>query len=52
MWDGSYYVLEVTKRLGLEDSSGMVSVGPVHYNMLEEIGKFGEVLGRIRGNEA
>ncbi len=35
------------QRLGLEDSGGMVRVGPVHYNTLEEIRKFGEVLGRI-----
>ncbi len=47
VWDGNYYALEVTTRLGLEDSGGMVRVGPVHYNTLEEIRKFGEVLGRI-----
>jgi cysteine desulfurase family protein (TIGR01976 family) len=47
VWNGNYYALEVTKRLGLEDSGGMVRVGPVHYNTLEEIRKFGEVLGRI-----
>jgi selenocysteine lyase/cysteine desulfurase len=28
----------------------MVRVGPVHYNTVEEIRKFGEVLGRISGN--
>jgi selenocysteine lyase/cysteine desulfurase len=49
VWDGNYYALEVTKRLGLEDSGGMVRVGPVHYNTLEEIRRFGEVLGRIAG---
>jgi hypothetical protein len=32
VWDGNYYTLEMTKRLGLEDSDGMVRVGPVHYN--------------------
>jgi cysteine desulfurase family protein (TIGR01976 family) len=47
VWDGNYYALEVTKRLGLEDSGGMVRVGPVHYNTVEEIKRFGEVLGRI-----
>jgi selenocysteine lyase/cysteine desulfurase len=45
--DGNYYTLEVTTRLGLEDSSGMVRVGLVHYNSMEEIRRFGEVLGRI-----
>jgi len=40
----------VTTRLGLEESGGMVRVGPVHYNTVEEIKKFGEVLGRIAVN--
>jgi cysteine desulfurase family protein (TIGR01976 family) len=47
VWDGNYYALEVTTRLGLEESGGMVRVGPVHYNTVEEIKKFGEALGRI-----
>lgn len=29
VWEGNYYALEVTKRLGLEDSGGMVRVEPV-----------------------
>jgi selenocysteine lyase/cysteine desulfurase len=41
--------LEVTKRLGLEDKGGMVRVGPVHYNTVEEIKRFGEVLVKIAG---
>jgi selenocysteine lyase/cysteine desulfurase len=47
VWDGNYYALEVTTRLGLEDSGGMLRVGPVHYNTLEEIERFGEVLALI-----
>ena len=31
-WDGNYYAPEVTRRLGLEGSGGMVRVGAVHYN--------------------
>jgi selenocysteine lyase/cysteine desulfurase len=31
----------------LEESGGMVRVGLVHYNTLEEIQRFGEALGRI-----
>jgi selenocysteine lyase/cysteine desulfurase len=50
VWDGNYYALEVTKRLGLEDSGGMVRVGPVHYNTVEEIKQFGEALGKIAGH--
>lgn len=41
----------VTERLGLEDSGGMVRVGPVHYNTLEEIKRFWGALGRIAVNE-
>jgi selenocysteine lyase/cysteine desulfurase len=49
VWDGNYYALAVTERLGLEESGGMVRVGPVHYNTLEEIQRFGDALGRIAG---
>jgi selenocysteine lyase/cysteine desulfurase len=47
VWDGNYYALAVTERLGLEDSGGMVRVGPVHYNMVEEIRRFGVALRKI-----
>ena len=47
VWDGNYYALAVTERLGLEDSGGMVRVGPVHYNTVEEVRRFGEALGKI-----
>lgn len=46
-WDGNYYALAVTERLGVEKSGGMVRVGPVHYNTVEEVERFGEALGRI-----
>lgn len=36
-WDGNYYAPEVTRRLGLEESGGMVRVGAVHYNTLAEV---------------
>jgi cysteine desulfurase family protein (TIGR01976 family) len=47
VWDGNYYALAVTERLGLEESGGMVRIGPVHYNTLDEINHFGEVLDTI-----
>ncbi len=47
VWDGNYYALSVTESLGVEDSGGMVRVGPVHYNTVEEIERFGEVLREI-----
>jgi selenocysteine lyase/cysteine desulfurase len=47
VWDGNYYALEVTTRLGLEDRGGMVRVGAVHYNTLDEVAQLGEVLKKI-----
>jgi selenocysteine lyase/cysteine desulfurase len=47
VWDGNYYAISVTESLGIEDSGGMVRVGPVHYNTVEEIERFGEALGEI-----
>jgi selenocysteine lyase/cysteine desulfurase len=51
VWDGNYYALAVTERLESEGSGGMVRVGPVHYNTMWEIKRFGEVVGKITGNE-
>ncbi|MCC6132921.1 MAG: cysteine desulfurase-like protein [Acidobacteria bacterium] len=43
-WDGNYYALGVTERLGLEDRGGMVRVGAVHYNTEDEIDRLVGVL--------
>jgi cysteine desulfurase family protein (TIGR01976 family) len=51
VWDGNYYALAVTERLGLEGKGGMVRVGAAHYNTVEEIHKFGESLSRIATNK-
>jgi selenocysteine lyase/cysteine desulfurase len=34
-WDGNYYALNVTERLGVEEQGGMVRIGLVHYNTAE-----------------
>ena len=47
VWDGNYYALAVTERLGVEDSGGMVRVGAAHYNTLDEVSRLGEVLKKI-----
>ena len=47
VWDGNYYALAVTERLGLENSGGMVRVGPVpqmrwfttHWRRLRSMGR-------------
>ena len=47
VWDGNYYALAVTERLGLEASGGMVRVGAAHYNTLDEIARFGAALEKV-----
>jgi cysteine desulfurase family protein (TIGR01976 family) len=47
VWDGNYYALAVTERLDLEGRGGMLRVGAVHYNTLEEVSRLGEALVRI-----
>ena len=49
VWDGNYYALNVTERLGLEASGGMVRVGATHYNTIEEVQRLGEALKKIAG---
>jgi cysteine desulfurase family protein (TIGR01976 family) len=36
-WDGNYYALNLTERLGVEPLGGMLRVGLVHYNTMEEV---------------
>jgi len=47
VWDGNYYAVAVTERLGVEESGGMVRVGPVHYNTMAEVERLGEVLATM-----
>jgi len=51
LWDGNYHALEVNPALGLKDSGGMLRVGPVYYTTVEEMIRFGEVLGRISDSD-
>jgi cysteine desulfurase family protein (TIGR01976 family) len=44
VWDGHYYALAVVERLGLADSGGMVRIGAVHYNAIDEIRRLGDTL--------
>jgi cysteine desulfurase family protein (TIGR01976 family) len=36
-WDGNFYALNLTERLGVEKSGGVLRVGLVHYNTAEEV---------------
>ena len=44
VWDGHNYALEAVRLLGIEEAGGVVRIGPVHYNTLEEIDRTLEVL--------
>ena len=47
VWNGHNYALAIVERLGLLEAGGMVRVGPVHYNTLDELERFGEVLKKV-----
>jgi selenocysteine lyase/cysteine desulfurase len=47
VWDGNYYAICVTERLGVEETGGMVRIGAAHYNTIEEIERLGEALVAI-----
>ena len=38
-WDGNYYALNLTERLGVERSGGFLRIGLVHYNTEEEVNR-------------
>jgi len=46
-WDGNYYALSLTERLGVEGSGGMLRIGLVHYNTAEEVDRFLAVLREL-----
>ena len=46
-WDGNYYALNLTERLGVEQDGGFLRIGLVHYNTEEEVERVLGVLQRI-----
>ena len=47
VWNGHNYALAIVERLELLEAGGMIRVGPVHYNTLDELEKFGDVLKKV-----
>jgi cysteine desulfurase family protein (TIGR01976 family) len=43
-WNGNFYAPEVTERLAVEKSGGLLRVGAVHYNTIDEVHRLGEAL--------
>jgi cysteine desulfurase family protein (TIGR01976 family) len=36
-WDGNFYALNLSERLGVEQKGGVLRIGMVHYNTMEEV---------------
>jgi selenocysteine lyase/cysteine desulfurase len=47
VWDGNYYALNVSERLGVEEHGGMVRVGAAHYNTFDEVARLKDALSKI-----
>ena len=47
VWSGDYYAVEVMSRLGLAGQGGLVRIGFVHYNTLEEVDRVVAALGDL-----
>jgi len=43
-WDGNFYALNLSERLGVEQKGGVLRVGLVHYNTAEEVDRLLGVL--------
>jgi cysteine desulfurase family protein (TIGR01976 family) len=46
-WDGNFYALSISERLGVEESGGFLRLGLAHYNTVEEIERCLRVLERV-----
>ena len=46
-WDGDFYAWELIRALGLDDAGGLLRIGLVHYNTLEEVDRLQEALQEL-----
>jgi cysteine desulfurase family protein (TIGR01976 family) len=51
-WDGNYYALNLSERLGVEPDGGMLRIGLVHYNTTAEVDRLLEALCAAAGRAA
>ncbi|MHB8539633.1 MAG: cysteine desulfurase-like protein [Candidatus Acidiferrales bacterium] len=49
-WDGNYYALNLTERLGVEKDGGLLRIGLVHYNTAEEVDRLLAALHELVGD--
>ena len=36
-WDGNFYAMNLSERLGVEAKGGVLRIGLVHYNTMDEV---------------
>jgi cysteine desulfurase family protein (TIGR01976 family) len=48
-WDGNYYALNLSERLGVEEKGGFLRIGLVHYNTVEEVDRLLAALREFGG---
>jgi len=46
-WDGNYYALNLSERLGVEPGGGMLRIGLVHYNTPDEVDRTLQALDEL-----
>jgi selenocysteine lyase/cysteine desulfurase len=47
-WDGNFYALNLSERLGVEAKGGVLRIGLVHYNTMGEVDRLLEALDEFR----
>lgn len=46
-WHGNFYAMELTEKLGVEKSGGLLRIGLAHYNTTEEIEEFLQTIAQF-----
>ena len=49
-WDGNFYALNLTERLGVQASGGLLRIGLVHYNTADEVERLLTALREFSSN--
>ncbi len=49
VWDGDFYAYELVRALGLVEAGGLVRIGLVHYNTLDEVDRLVAALDELGG---
>ena len=50
-WDGNFYAMNLSERLGVEPKGGVLRIGPVHYNTREEVDRLLKALNEFAARQ-